>query len=348
MDNKILRKKLVNGEGSCFVVAEISANHDKSLSKAVSLIRKAAASGVDAVKFQTYTPDTITLDSNRKYFKIAHPQWGGQTLYQLYSKAYTPWSWFRKLKKTADEVGIGFFSTAFDTTSVDFLEKLGVPFHKISSFELVDIPLIEYAAKTGKPLILSTGMSTLKEIREAVNAARRAGAGDIVLLKCISSYPARPEEMNLATMQDLKRRFRCPVGLSDHSLGIGASVAAASLGACMVEKHMKLSGKVKGPDSFFSTPPGEFKDLVDNIRIAEKAVGRIRYGLTVDEQKTRIFRRSLFVVKDMKKGESFSEDNVRSIRPSSGIEPKYLRSILGRKAKKDVQRGTPLTWGLIG
>jgi len=348
MDPKKIRNRLVDKNSPCFIVAEISANHGQRFDRAVELIKRAKEAGVDAVKFQTYRPDTLTINADNRYFRVKHPRWGGQTLYQLYSKAYTPWSWFRKLKETADKVGIGFFSTAFDKTAVDFLEEIGVLVHKISSFELVDISLIEYAAKTKKPLILSTGMSTLSEIKEAVGAARNAGAKDIILLKCISSYPAKPEEMNLRTISDLIKRFGCPVGLSDHTLGIGASVAAISLGANMIEKHFTLSRKIKTPDSFFSIEPNELRDLVDNIRVAEKSTGVVRYGLTTEEEKTRIFRRSLFVVEDVKKGEIFTENNIRSIRPFNGIKPKYLAGIIGKKAKKDARRGSPLSWDMIG
>jgi pseudaminic acid synthase len=331
----------------CFIVAEVSANHGQNLTRAVSLIKKAKECGVDAVKFQTYTPDTLTIDINTRYFRIKHSKWGGQTLYQLYKKAFTPWKWFKKLKKVTDDLGIIFFSTAYDKTSVDFLEELNVSMHKIASFELVDLPLIEYVARTKKPLILSTGMATLSEIEEAVNTARNAGAKDITLLKCVSSYPAKPEEMNLRTIPHMKEFFNCSIGLSDHTLGIGVSIAAVSLGAHLIEKHFTLSRRFKTPDSFFSIEPQELKELVENIRIVEKALGRVHYGATKDEKKNKIFRRSLFVVKDTKKGESFIEENVRSIRPADGLKPKYLKMILGKKAKKNIKKGTPLNWRLI-
>ena len=331
----------------CFIIAEISANHGQDLKRAVLLIKKAKECGVDAVKFQTYTPDTLTIDVDNKYFRIHHPEWGGQTLYQLYKKAYTPWKWFAKLKKAADDAGIMFFSTAFDKTSVDFLEKLDVPVHKIASFELVDLPLIEYAAKTKKPLILSTGMAALSEIKEAVNTARKAGAKDIILLKCVSSYPARPEEMNLKTIANMKELFGLPIGLSDHTLDIGVSITAVSLGARVIEKHFTLSRKIKTPDNFFSMEPQEMKALVKNIRIAEHALGRVCYSPTKDEKNTRPFRRSLFAIKEIKRGEIFSEENIRSIRPAAGLDPKYLKRVLGRKAKKDIKRGDPLDRSLI-
>jgi pseudaminic acid synthase len=328
----------------CLIVAEVSANHGRDLRRAVAMIRKAKECGADAVKFQTYTPDTLTIDSDRGFFRVKHPKWKGQTLYQLYGKACTPWEWFAKLKKTADSEGIMFFSTAFDKTSVDLLEKLKVPVHKIASFELVDLPLIRYAAKTGKPMIMSTGMAMKSEIKEAVDAARKAGAKDITLLKCVSSYPADPREMNLLTLRDMRESFGCPVGLSDHSMGIGASVAAVALGAAVIEKHFTLSRKHKTPDSFFSIEPGELRALVENVRVAEMAVGRVHYGLTEDEKKSKVFRRSLFAVGNIGKGEVFTEKNVRSVRPANGLSPKYADAVYGKKAKKNIRKGTPLGW----
>jgi pseudaminic acid synthase len=330
-----------------FIAAEISANHGQSLKRALTLIHKAKECGADAVKFQTYTPDTLTLNVDNKHFRIRHPKWGGQTLYQLYQKAYTPWAWFKKMKKEADAVGIAFFSTAFDKTSVDFLENLGVFCHKIASFELVDLPLIEYAAKTKKPLFLSTGMARLGEIKEAVSTAKRGGARSITLLKCVSSYPSKSEDMNLRTIPDLRAKMNVPVGLSDHTLGIAASVAAVALGAIFIEKHFTISRRIKTPDSFFSIEPAELKELVQNVRVAEKALGKVHYGLTKDEQKSQVFRRSLFVARDIKKAEKFSEENVRSIRPAYGLEPKWLEDILGKKSKRDLKRGTPLSWKYV-
>lgn len=332
---------------SCFLVAEISANHGQNFKRAVALIKKAKECGVDAVKFQCYTPDTLTIDCNNKYFRIKHPKWGKQSLYQLYKKAYTPWNWFKKLKTVADGLGIIFFSTAFDKSAVDFLEELNVPFHKIASFELVNLPLIEYAAKTKKPLILSTGMATLAEIKEAVNVARKSGAKNIILLKCVSSYPAKPEEMNLKTIPDIRKIFKCPVGLSDHTLGIGTSIAAVCLGAGLIEKHFTLSRKIKTPDNFFSLEPLELKALVENIRIAEKSLGEVNYGFTQEEKKSRIFRRSLFAVKDIKAGDFLTEDNIRSIRPCCGLLPKYMKDMIGKKATRNIVRGEPLKWSLI-
>lgn len=342
-----IKNKIIGENYPVFIVAEISANHGQNFKRAVSLIKKAKECGADAVKFQAYTPDTMTIDIDNKYFRIKHPKWGGQTLYQLYKKTYTPWGWFKKLKKVVDDLGIVFFSTAFDKSAVDFLEELDVPLHKIASFELVDLSLIKYMAKTKKPLTLSTGMATISEIKEAVNTARKAGAKDIVLLKCVSSYPAKPEDMNLRTIPHMEEVFNCPIGLSDHTLGIGVSITAVSLGAVMIEKHFTLSRKFKTPDSFFSIEPQELKELVKNIRVAEKALGEVHYGLTKEEKKNKIFRRSLSVVRDIKAGEIFTEKNVRSIRPGYGLPPKHLKDILGKKAKENIKRGTPLNWNLV-
>ncbi|MDD5595654.1 MAG: pseudaminic acid synthase, partial [Candidatus Omnitrophica bacterium] len=328
-------KKIKN----CFIVAEISSNHGQSFPRAVKLIKKAKECGVNAVKFQAYTPDTLTINANNKYFQIRHSKWGKQALYQLYQKAYTPWGWFKKLKKVADDAGITFFSTSFDKTAVDFLEELNVPFHKISSFELVDLPLIEYVAKTKKPLFLSTGMASISEIKEAVAVAKKAGAKDIILLKCVSNYPARFNEMNLKTIPHMKKLFQLPVGLSDHTLGITVPLAAVTLGAMVVEKHFTLSKKIKTPDSFFSLEPGEMKMLVDNIRIVEESLGEVCYGLTKAQENNYFFRRSIFVVQDMEKGEKFNVENIKSIRPGYGMAPKYERAVLGKRAKKRIKRG---------
>ncbi|MCK4791557.1 MAG: pseudaminic acid synthase [Desulfobacteraceae bacterium] len=336
------------GEGfPVFIIAEVSANHGQDFNRAVSLIKKAKECGADAVKFQAYTPDTMTINIDNEYFRIEHPEWGGQTLYELYKKAYAPWEWFKELKKIAEDTGIIFLCTAFDKTSVDMLEELNICAHKIASFELVDLPLIEYAAKTGKPLIMSTGMADIDEIQEAVDTAKKSGAKEIILLKCVSSYPTKPEEMNLKTIEHMKQLFGCPVGLSDHSMGIGASICTLSLGACIIEKHFTLSRGIKTPDSFFSIEPHELKDLIDNIRIAEKAIGKVHYGLTDEEKKSMIFRRSLFVVKDVKAGEKVSNENIRSIRPGCGLPTKYIEKVIGRTFKKDLCKGTPLNWDLI-
>ncbi len=344
---KISKNRFVGKDQPVLIIAEISTNHGQNFNRAVSLIKEAKACGVDAVKFQTYHPDTLTIDVDNKYFRIKHPKWGGRTLYKLYRDAYMPWGWFKRLKKIADDLGIIFFSTAFDKTAVDFLEELGVSLHKISSFELVDLPLIKYMAETKKPIIMSTGMAIISEINEAVKTAKVAGTEDIILLKCTSNYPANAKEMNLKTITDMTKRYSCPIGLSDHSPGIGVAITAVSLGAKLIEKHFTLSRKYKTPDSFFSLEPEELKELVKNIRIAESALGSVSYGLTASERKSRAFRRSLFTVKDIKKGEIFNEVNIKSIRPSNGLKPKYLKRIIGKKAKHSIKRGVPLSWEKI-
>jgi pseudaminic acid synthase len=331
----------------CFIIAEVSANHGQDFDRAVEMIKVAKECGADAVKFQCYKPDTLTLDCDNKYFQVEHPQWGGQTLYELYKKAYTPWEWFPKLKEVARKEGILFFATTFDKSSTDFLEELDVPIHKIASFELVDLPLIEYTAKTKKPLIISTGMGSFEEIQEAVDTVKGTGVKDLTLLKCVSSYPAEPEEINLKTLPDMKERFDCKIGLSDHTLGIGVSITAVTLGTKVIEKHFTLSRDIKTPDSFFSIEPSELKELVDNVRVAEKAIGEVHYGLTNKETQSKVFRRSLFAVKDIKKGEKFTEENIKSIRPGHGLKPKDLKEVLGEKAKKDIKKGNPLDWEIV-
>jgi N-acetylneuraminate synthase len=312
------------------------------------LVKAAKKAGADAVKLQTYTPETITIKCNSPEFRIkGGTPWDGKTLYDLYSEAYMPWEWQPKLKKVADDLGIDLFSTPFDRTAVDFLEEMGVPAYKVASFELVDIPLIEYVAAKGKPIIMSTGMATRDEMDEAVQAARKAGASQIALLKCTSAYPAPPQDMNLRTIPDLAKKFGMPVGLSDHTLGIAVPVAAVALGACIIEKHVTLSRSVPSPDSAFSLELGEFRAMVEAIRTAEKALGEVKYEVSEQEAKSRIYRRSLFVVKDMKSSEIFTEENVRSIRPGHGLPPKYLKDVLGRRAKQSIKRGTPLSWQLI-
>lgn len=324
------------------IIAEASANHGQDFDCAVEMVKSAKNCGADAVKFQAYTPETMTIDVDNEYFRIKHPEWGGQTLYELYKKAYTPWEWLPELKKMTDDLGLIFLCSAFDPSSIDMLEELDICAHKIASFELIDLPLIEYAAKTGKPLILSTGMGSLEEIQEAIDAGRRKGAGEIILLKCVSGYPAKPVEMNLATIPDMRERFGCPVGLSDHSLGIAASVSSVAFGACVIEKHFTLSREKQTPDSFFSIEPDELKQLVNDVRIAEKAIGEIYYGLTESEKNSCVFRRSLFVVKDVKAGDIVTDENIRSIRPGQGLKPKHKKNIVGKRFLKDLPAGTAL------
>lgn len=337
------------GPGSpVYIVAEISANHNHSYDEAVRLIHTAKEAGADAVKLQTYTPDTITIDCRGEAFLAGKGTlWAGRCLYDLYREAYTPWEWHAGLFSTARELGMDIFSTAFDSSAVDFLEGLSVPLHKVASFEIVDIPLIEKMAATGKPLMISTGMASLGEIEDAVFAARRAGANEIALLKCTSAYPAPPEEMNLRTIPHMAEAFDVPVGLSDHTLGIEVPVAAVAAGACIIEKHFTLSRSVKGPDSAFSLEPSEFFAMVKAVRTAEKAMGKVSYGIGENEDKSRAFRRSIFAVKAILAGEAFTEDNIRSIRPSGGLHPRHLKDILGRKARRDIPFGTPLEWAMV-
>jgi N-acetylneuraminate synthase len=331
-----------------YVIAELSANHNQRYEEAVKLIREAERCGADAVKIQTYTADTITLRSDQPWFKVGGGTlWDGQMLHDLYQQAYTPWEWQPELKKVADGLGLALFSSPFDPTAVDFLEQMNVPAYKIASFELVDIPLIEKVARTGKPLIMSTGMATHDEIAEAVAAARRAGAEQIALLKCTSAYPAPPEEANLATIAVLASEFGVVAGLSDHTLGVAVPVAAVALGACLIEKHFTLSRAVPGPDSAFSLEPAELRTMVDAIRVAERAVGKVSFGVTAKDENSRAFRRSLFVVEDVRAGETVTERNVRSIRPSNGLHTRHQAAVLGRKFARDARKGTPLSWDLL-
>ena len=343
-----IKERSVGPGQPVYIIAEMSANHNQDFDLAVKIIEAAKEAGADAVKLQTFSPDTHTIQLDKEYFRIdAGTQWDGRTLYDLYSEAYMPWEWQPELKKIADELNIDLFSAAVDPTSVDFLEEMGIPVYKVASFEMVDLPLIERMAKTGKPLIISTGMSTLAEIDEAVQTARKGGATEIILLKCTSSYPARPQEMNLRTIPHLSQAFQVPVGLSDHSLGYAITIAAIALGACVIEKHFTLSRKLPTLDGAFSLEPHEFKAMVEAVRTVEKALGTVHYGVSEDEVSKRIFRRSLFVVKDVKAGEKLNQENVRSIRPGYGLHTKYLNIVLGRYASRDIERGTPLSWDLI-
>lgn len=340
--------RIIGGNYPVFIVAELSANHLQNFKLAVNTIKAIKEAGADAVKLQTYTPDTITINSNSEHFQIKHGTlWGGKTLYQLYQEAYTPWEWQPRLKKIAEKLGLMFFSTPFDKTSADFLEKMNVPAYKVASFEITDTPLIEYIASKGKPVILSTGIATLPDIEEAVNACKNAGNKKIALLKCTSEYPTSLEEVNLKTIPDLAERFGTVVGLSDHTLGITVPVAAVALGAKIIEKHFILDRKLGGPDAAFSLEPNEFKEMINVIREAEKALGKVSYQLTEKLKKSREFSRSLFVVENVKKGERFTEKNVRSIRPGFGLHPKYLKKVIGKKAGRNIKKGTPLSWKLI-
>lgn len=332
----------------CYIIAEMSANHNQDLDQARRIIEAAAKAGADAIKLQTYTPDTLTIDSDKEYFRVGEGTlWEGRTLHDLYAEAMTPWEWHAELKELAEEMGLDFFSTPFDDSAVDFLEDLGVGVHKVASFEIVHLPLLAKIASTGKPIIMSTGMATLAEIDDAVRTIRDAGGDQLVLLKCTSAYPAPPEEANLRTISHLAEAFGVPTGLSDHTMGTAVPVAAVAMGACVIEKHMTLSRDVDGPDSAFSLEPSEFAQMVEAVRTAEKALGRVTYELTEKQRRSVDFRRSLFVVEDVQAGEELSRENVRVIRPGHGLPPKHLEEVLGRKAAKAIERGTPVDWSLL-
>lgn len=326
------------------IVAELSANHLQNYELAEKTIRAMKKAGADAVKLQTYTPDTMTIDCDNDKFTINQGTvWDGKNLHKLYQEAYTPWEWQPKLKKLSEELGMICFSTPFDKGAVDFLEKMDVPFYKVASFEIVDIPLIEYIASKGKPVIIATGIAEENDIMEAVDACRRMGNNNIILLKCTSAYPASMEDVNLLTMADMEKKFGCIVGISDHTMGSVVPIASVSLGARMIEKHFILDRKMGGPDSAFSMEPSEFRAMVDGVRAAEKAIGNISYELTDKMKNNRKFARSIFVVKDVKTGEIFTEENIRSIRPGDGMPPKNIKNVLGKKARKDIKKGTPLS-----
>jgi pseudaminic acid synthase len=328
-----------------YVIAEMSANHGQSFEHAVKIIKAAKDAGADAVKLQTYTPDTLTIRSDTPEFRIGGGTlWDGKTLYDLYATAYMPWEWQPKLKAIASDLGLDLFSTPFDASAVDFLEAMDVPAHKIASFEVVDLALIRKVAQTGKPVIMSTGMASLAEIDEAVRAFREAGGTQLALLKCTSAYPAPPDEMNLRTIPHLAEAFGTPVGLSDHTLGISVPIAAVALGACIIEKHFTLSRSEPGPDSAFSLEPHEFKAMVEAVRTVEQALGRVSYEVTAKEKASRVFRRSLFVVQDVKAGEKFTADNLRSIRPGNGLHPRHFNDFIGHPASRAISAGTPLAW----
>ncbi|MCI9571026.1 MAG: pseudaminic acid synthase [Lachnospiraceae bacterium] len=336
------------GEGCpAYLIAEMSANHAGSLERAKEIVHAAKESGADCIKIQTYTPDTLTIDCSNRYFQVGNGTWEGENLYKLYGKGYTPWEWQADLKAEAEKVGIDFLSTPFDRTSVDFLEELGLQFYKIASFEMIDLPLVEYVASKGKPVIMSTGMGTLEEIREAVEAVRKTGNGQLALLRCSSAYPADPAQMHLSTIQDMKKRFGLPVGLSDHSLGSMSAVAAVALGAKIVEKHFCISREIENPDASFSMTPQEYKAMVRDIRTVEEAIGEPAYGVSPQEESSMVFRRSIFAVRDIAAGERLTPDNVRIIRPGYGLKPKYYRDIIGMRTDRALERGTPLSFDAL-
>ena len=343
-----IKDREIGANSLVYVIAEMSANHNGSLNNAKEIIHAAKESGADCIKIQTYTPDTMTIDCNKPYFNISTGTWKGDNLYHLYQKAYTPWDWQEQLKEEAEQLGMDFLSTPFDNTSVDFLEQLGVEFYKIASFELIDLPLMRYVASKGKPMIISTGMAELSEIDEAVRAVRSTGNEELALLRCASAYPAVTNEMNLKTMVNMHEVFQVPVGLSDHSLGSVGAVTAVALGAKIIEKHFCFLLEWGGPDASFSMEPIEFKAMVEDIRQAEKAIGKVCYGISQQESSSIVFRRSIFCVKDIKKGELLTEENVRIIRPGYGLKPKYYSQVLGQKALQDIQRGTPIQFEMIG
>ncbi|AXM89161.1 pseudaminic acid synthase [Anoxybacillus ayderensis G10] len=332
-----------------FIIAEMSGNHNQSLERALEIVEAAAKAGAHALKIQTYTADTMTLNLDNKDFKIEDPEslWKGNTLYQLYQQAYTPWEWHKPIFDRARELGMIPFSTPFDETAVDFLEELDVPMYKIASFENNDIPLIKKVASTGKPMIISTGMATVAELDETVRVAREAGCKDLILLKCTSTYPASPENTNILTIPHMRELFKCQVGLSDHTMGIGVAVASVALGATVIEKHFTLSRADGGVDSAFSMEPDEMKALVVETERAWQALGEVKYGPTEKEKASLKFRRSIYVAQDIKEGELFTRENIKIIRPGYGLPPKYYDLVIGKTAKKDVKKGTPLSWDML-
>lgn len=339
---------IISKDSPTFIVAEMSANHNMDYSRAVEIIKAAKEAGADAVKIQTYTADTITLDSDAPCFQITQGTlWDGITLHKLYETAYTPWEWQAKLKETAEGMGLEFFSSPFDFSSVDFLEGLQVPAYKVASFEITDIPLIRKIAGLGKPIIMATGVARLSDIELAVRTCREAGNEDVILLKCTSAYPTPYRDVNLRTMPSMGETFDCITGLSDHTMGGAVAGAAVALGAKVVEKHLTLRRADGGPDSAFSMEPEEFKAMVDNIRIIEQSLGRVTYDLTPGQAKEREHSRSLFIAQDMKAGEVLTPENLRSVRPANGLHTMYYEELLGKKVTSDVKAGTPMSWALV-
>lgn len=340
--------KLIGADAPAFIIAELSANHGQDIDVALNTVKEAKKVGADAIKLQHYLPDTITINCDNKYFQINQGTiWDGTTLYDLYQKAYMPWEWTEQIIKLAQQLGLECFSSPFDPTAVDFLEKFNVPAYKIASFEITDIPLIRQVASKGKPVIISTGVADISDIKLAIDACEKENNPDVILLKCTSSYPAPYESMNLLTIPDMTKRFDKIVGLSDHSLGISIPVASVALGAKIIEKHFILDKTLGGPDAAFSLGPAEFGAMVKAVREVEKALGKPDYELNESKKKSRQFARSLFVVDDIKKGEKLTEKNVRSIRPGYGLHPKHYEEILGKCANKDIEKGTPLSFDLI-
>jgi pseudaminic acid synthase len=338
-------------QDSPFIIAEMSGNHNKSIERALEIVSAAADSGADAIKLQTFTPDSMTLDIKSEEFLINNPEsiWFGEDLYSLYSKAQTPWEWHKPIFEFSNKKGLLCFSSPFDEEAVDFLEELGVPAYKIASFECIDLPLIKKVSMTGKPVIISTGMASINEISEAVDMARTSGCKDLAILKCTSTYPAPPENTNLLTIPHMKKLFGCEVGLSDHTMGFGVSVASIAFGTSIIEKHFTLDRLDGGVDSSFSLEPLEFKNLVIEANRAWKALGKVQYGAETEEldEKNRLRRRSIYIAKDLEEGELLNSNNLRRVRPGHGLPPKYYDSLLGKKVIKAVKKGTPMSWDLV-
>lgn len=347
-NNIMIGNRMVGEDAPVFVVAELSANHNMDFNRAVEIIKAAKEAGADAIKVQTYTADSITLNCDAPCFQITQGTiWDGTTLHKLYESAYTPWEWQPKLKKIAEDMGLVFFSSPFDLTSIDFLEELEVPVYKVASFEITDIPFIKKIAKTGKPIIISTGIAHLSDIELALKTCKEEGNKNVILMKCTSAYPSPYEDMNLRTIPSMKETFQCSVGLSDHSMGDAVAGAAVALGAKVIEKHLTLRRADGGADSAFSMEPEEFAQMVQNIRIIEKAVGTVNYELTEKQENSRHFSRSLFVAQDMKAGDIFTPENLRSVRPYNGLHTKYYEEILGKRISRAAALGTPMSWDLV-
>jgi pseudaminic acid synthase len=346
----IVAGRRIGASNPPFIIAEMSGNHNQSLERALEIVEAAAKTGAHALKIQTYTPDTMTLDLDEREFHISDPNslWAGTSLYKLYGEAYTPWEWHKPIFERARELGIIPFSTPFDDTAVDLLESLDVACYKIASFENTDLPLIRRVAATGKPMIISTGMASIAELDDTVRASREAGCKNLILLKCTSTYPATADNTNILTIPHMRELFDCEVGLSDHSMGVGVSVASVALGATVIEKHFTLNRADGGVDSTFSMEPAEMAQLVVESERAWQALGKVSYGATQAEKKSLQFRRSLYIVKDLKAGDVLTKDNVRAIRPGLGLATKYLEQVLGRTVNQDIQRGTGLSWPLLG
>lgn len=343
-----LGNRIIDENSPAFIIAEMSANHMMDFDRAVEIIKAAKESGADAVKFQTYTPDTITMDCDNKYFQITQGTiWDGTTLHKLYQTAYTPWDWQPKLKKIAEDLGLICFSSPFDLTAIDFMEEMDMPVYKVASFEITDIPFIRKIAKLHKPIIISTGIAYPEDIELALKTCIEEGNEDVILLKCTSAYPSPYEDINLKVIPDMAEKYDLLTGLSDHTMGSAVAVGSIPIGAKVIEKHLTLRRADGGPDGAFSMEPEEFKEMVDNIRIVERALGKVTYELTAKQEKSREHSRSLFVIKDMKKGDVITEDNVRSIRPGFGMHTKYYEEILGKKVNQDIEKGTPMQFGFL-